>query len=192
MRETFGRNGATGREEGLGSDLSAVEGIRVVEDERAAVEVPVDLLEAQHVEHGRPRVRRGEHRRRVAAVVRRTGSGDRRRITATRRADSRMPPAGRARRESAMTPEQVIAREAIIHTQSVYNTEGDRGRVEDLVQTFTEDGILELDRGVFSGREEISRALSAAVADKRQEAVTAGQGGSVDRIFLRHNLTTRR
>ena len=91
-----------------------------------------------------------------------------------------------------MTPEQVIAREAIIHTQSVYNTEGDRGRLEGLVQTFTEDGVLELDRGVFSGREEISRALSAAVEDKRQEAATAGQGGSVARIFLRHNLTTRR
>src|SRR5215212_1489664 len=58
MREAFGRNGATGREEGLGSDLSAVEGIGVVEDERAAVEVPVDLLEAQHVEHGRLGVRR--------------------------------------------------------------------------------------------------------------------------------------
>src|SRR5215218_8864502 len=58
MRETFGRHGATGREEGLGSDLSAVEGIGVVEDERAAVEVPVDLLEAQYVEHGRVGVRR--------------------------------------------------------------------------------------------------------------------------------------
>jgi hypothetical protein len=91
-----------------------------------------------------------------------------------------------------MTPEQVIAREAIIHTQSVYNTEGDRGRVEGLVQTFTVDGVLELDRGVFSGREEISRALSEAVEDKRQEAATAGQGGSVARNFLRHNLTTRR
>jgi len=91
-----------------------------------------------------------------------------------------------------MTPEQVIAREAIIHTQSVYNTEGDRGRLEGLVQTFTEDGVLELDRGVFSGREEISRALSAAVEDKRQEAATAGQEDSVARIFLRHNLTTRR
>src|SRR5215212_1701958 len=57
MREAFGRNGATGREEGLGSDLSAVEGIGVVEDERAAVEVPVDLLDAQEVEQGRLGVR---------------------------------------------------------------------------------------------------------------------------------------
>ena len=87
-----------------------------------------------------------------------------------------------------MTPEQAVAREAIAHTQSVYNTEGDRGRLDGLLDTFTADGVLELDRGVFNGRDEIRAALSPAVDAKRAEARTADG----PRIFLRHNLTTRR
>jgi SnoaL-like domain len=87
-----------------------------------------------------------------------------------------------------VTPEQLLAREAIAHTQSVYNTEGDRGRLDGLLETFTEDGVLELDRGVFTGREQIRAALSPAVDAKRAEA--AQPGGP--RLFLRHNLTTRR
>jgi len=87
-----------------------------------------------------------------------------------------------------MTPEQLLAREAIAHTQSVYNTEGDRGRLDGLLETFTEEGVLELDRGVFTGRAAIRAALSPAVDAKRAEA--AAQGGPT--LFLRHNLTTRR
>ena len=87
-----------------------------------------------------------------------------------------------------MTPDQAVAREAIAHTQSVYNTEGDRGRFDGLLATFAADGVLELDRGVFTGREEICAALSPAVDAKRAEA-RAADG---PRIFLRHNLTTRR
>jgi hypothetical protein len=87
-----------------------------------------------------------------------------------------------------MTPDQLLAREAIAHTQSVYNTEGDRGRLDGLLATFTEDGVLELDRGVFTGREQIRAALSPAVDAKRAEATAAGG----PRVFLRHNLTTRR
>ena len=89
-----------------------------------------------------------------------------------------------------MTPEQVLAREAIAHTQSVYNTEGDRGRLDELLLTFTEDGVLELDRGRFEGREAIRSALSGAVDTKRQEA--AEQRPGTARLFLRHHLTTRR
>jgi hypothetical protein len=87
-----------------------------------------------------------------------------------------------------MTPEQLLARAAIEHTQSVYNTEGDRGRIDGLLSTFTDDGVLELDRGVYTGREQIRAALSPAVDAKRAEA--AQPGGP--RLFLRHNLTTRR
>jgi hypothetical protein len=87
-----------------------------------------------------------------------------------------------------MTPDQLLAREAIAHTQSVYNTEGDRGRLDGLLATFTDDGVLELDRGVFTGRAEIRAALSPAVDAKRTEA--GADGGP--RVFLRHNLTTRR
>jgi hypothetical protein len=85
-----------------------------------------------------------------------------------------------------MTPDEALAREAIAHTQSVYNTEGDRGRLDGLLLTFTEDGVLELDSGEFRGREAIRGALSGAVDEKRREAA-AGQ-----RLFLRHHLTTRR
>jgi hypothetical protein len=85
-----------------------------------------------------------------------------------------------------VTPEQLLAREAIAHTQSVYNTEGDRGRLDGLLDAFTDDGVLELDRGSFEGKEAIRGALSPAVDAKRAEAA----GGA--RLFLRHNLTTRR
>jgi len=85
-----------------------------------------------------------------------------------------------------MTPDEVLAREAIAHTQSVYNTEGDRGRLDDLLQTFTEDGVLVLDRGEFRGRDAIRGALSGAVDAKRREAATGTP------VFLRHHLTTRR
>ena len=89
-----------------------------------------------------------------------------------------------------MTPDQVLAREAIAHTQSIYNTEGDRGRLDGLLLTFTQDGVLELDRGTFEGREAIRGALSTAVDDKRREAVDPAPGAA--RVFLRHHLTTRR
>ena len=89
-----------------------------------------------------------------------------------------------------MTPEQVLAREAITHTQSVYNTEGDRGRLDGLLLTFTEDGVLELDRGRFEGREAIRGALSGAVDAKRHEATTRQPGDAP--VFLRHHVTTRR
>ena len=85
-----------------------------------------------------------------------------------------------------MTPDEVLAREAIAHTQSVYNSEGDRGRLDGLLLTFTEDGALVLDRGEFRGREAIRGALSGAVDAKRKEAAAGRQ------LFLRHHLTTRR
>jgi hypothetical protein len=87
-----------------------------------------------------------------------------------------------------MTPDQLLAREAIAHTQSVYNNEGDRGRLDGVLATFTEDGVLEFYRGVFTGREQIRAALSPAVDAKRAEAVDGDQSP----VFLRHNLTTRR
>jgi hypothetical protein len=85
-----------------------------------------------------------------------------------------------------MTPDEVLAREAIAHTQSVYNTEGDRGRLDGLLLTFTENGVLVLDRGEFRGRDAIRGALSGAVDAKRREASAGRQ------LFLRHHLTTRR
>ena len=87
-----------------------------------------------------------------------------------------------------MTPEELLAREAIAHTQSVYNTEGDRGRLDGLLSAFTPDGVLELDRGSFTGHDEIRAALSPTVAAGRSRAADPG----ASRVFLRHHLTTRR
>ena len=85
-----------------------------------------------------------------------------------------------------VSPAEALAREAIAHTQSIYNTEGDRGRLDGLLDAFTDDGVLELDRGVFTGKQAIRAALSPAVDAKRAEAAEGA------RLFLRHNLTTRR
>ena len=84
-----------------------------------------------------------------------------------------------------MTPEQAVAREAIKHTMSVYNTEGDRGRLDGLASAFFEDGVLETASGTFSGHQAIVEGLGQGVA-KRASSPEKGVG------FVRHNLTTSR
>ena len=84
-----------------------------------------------------------------------------------------------------MTPEQATAREAIRHTMSIYNTEGDRGRLEGLASAFFEDGVLETPSGTYQGRAAIVEGLSGGVA-KRASDPKGGMG------FVRHNLTTSR
>lgn len=86
-----------------------------------------------------------------------------------------------------MTPDEQLAREEIRYTQSVYNTEGDRGRIDGLLSAFTEDGALELDSGVYRGPEAIRAALSPVV-----DATRARSEASGTQPFIRHNLTTSR
>jgi hypothetical protein len=75
-----------------------------------------------------------------------------------------------------------VAREAIRYTLAAYHLAGDRGRIDELVATFTEDGILELANGTFTGR--------AAIAERlRQVGARPAQPSSV-RMFLHHHLTT--
>jgi hypothetical protein len=85
-----------------------------------------------------------------------------------------------------MTPEQAVAREAIRYTQSVYNSEGDRGRLDGLVEAFTKDGVLAFDGVEHTGPEGIRAALSPNVDAKKDESAAGAL------IFLRHNLTTSR
>ena len=85
-----------------------------------------------------------------------------------------------------MTPEEALAREEIRYTMSIYNSEGDRGRVEALATAFTEDGVLEFSGARHTGRSAIIQALSSTVAGNRDRA---GDGMPP---FLRHNLTTSR
>jgi hypothetical protein len=86
-----------------------------------------------------------------------------------------------------MTPEQLLATEAIRHTQSVYNTEGDRGRVDGLLAAFLPEGVLEFHGTAHEGREAIRAALSP-----RADAVLSTAPDGPRRVFLRHNLTTSR
>lgn len=82
-----------------------------------------------------------------------------------------------------MGPDEVAAREAIRCTQAAYHYAGDRGRVEDLVATFVEDGVLETPRGVHCGRAEILAALSLVGAGADATATSVP-------MFLHHHLTT--
>ncbi len=84
-----------------------------------------------------------------------------------------------------MTPSQALAREAIRHTMSIYNTEGDRGRLEGLASAFVEDGVLETPTGVFEGRVAIVEALRGGIAQRARDP--ARRTG-----FVRHHLTTSR
>ena len=84
-----------------------------------------------------------------------------------------------------MTPEQATAREAIRHTMSIYNTEGDRGRLEGLASAFFEDGVLETPSATYRGRAAIIAGLGAGVASRAGDP-KRGVG------FVRHNLTTSR
>lgn len=82
-----------------------------------------------------------------------------------------------------MTPEQQsLAREAIRHTQSVYNSSGDRGRIDELIAAFQSDGVLEVPGGCYNGREEIKGFLSS---------VAVGET-STDLRGSRHHITTAR
>lgn len=79
-----------------------------------------------------------------------------------------------------MTPAEVEAREEIRRTLSEYHLAGDRGRIAELVEVFTEDGVLEIASGRYEGR--------AAIRD-----LLSGVGRSEDRprpAFLQHHLTT--
>lgn len=105
-----------------------------------------------------------------------------------------------------MTDEEVRAREAIRRTQALYNAAGDRGRIAELVGAFTDDGVLEVDQGVFRGKAAIAGFLGG-VARTSGGGISGGgiSGGGVSggagadagagarpagRHFVRHNLTT--
>jgi hypothetical protein len=82
-----------------------------------------------------------------------------------------------------MTPdEENLARMAIRHTQSIYNNCGDRGQVEEMVGTFTPDGVMQTNFGTYEGREAILAFVRSVVA----------RSGDADMAGSRHNLTTSR
>ena len=62
-----------------------------------------------------------------------------------------------------MDAAEAIAREQIRHLIARYNHAGDRGRLEELVACFTEDGVLDLEDVDLRGRKAIQRHLSGVV-----------------------------
>lgn len=82
-----------------------------------------------------------------------------------------------------MTPEETCARESIRRTQSAYHLAGDRGRLDEMVATFAEDGVLELATGPLQGRQAIREGMGGV-------RPTPEAGSAQPPAFLRHHLTT--
>jgi hypothetical protein len=81
-----------------------------------------------------------------------------------------------------MDLEALLAREAIRDTLCRYNLAGDRGRLDELVACFSEDGVLEV-KGEW-------RATGAAEIRERTGGAAPDTGGR-SRGLLRHHLTTQ-
>jgi hypothetical protein len=73
---------------------------------------------------------------------------------------------------------------AIRHTMAAYNIAGDRMRIEELADTFTEDGVLETPTARMQGRAAIFEGLGGG-----RPRPTSAQGERRP-SFVRHNLTT--
>ncbi|MDE1145146.1 MAG: nuclear transport factor 2 family protein [Azospirillaceae bacterium] len=76
------------------------------------------------------------------------------------------------------------ARGAIAHLLTVYNTSGDRGRIDEMLAVFTPDATLEVPGATHEGRDAIGAFMRNVVAGA--VGGTDLSGGS------RHHLTTSR
>jgi len=87
-----------------------------------------------------------------------------------------------------VTPDDLLALEEIRHVLSTYTMAGDRGRINELISAFADDGILEFGGTQHKGHAAIAAALTPAVADKRAALASTGNPPP----FVRHNLTSCR
>jgi uncharacterized protein (TIGR02246 family) len=62
-----------------------------------------------------------------------------------------------------MTNDEVIAHAAIRHVMAIYNMAGDRGQLEEVFGTFTDDAILEVPGETYRGQAEIRKFYQSAV-----------------------------
>jgi hypothetical protein len=90
--------------------------------------------------------------------------------------------------DGSMGADEALAREAIRYTLSVYNSSGDRGRLDELAAAFAPDGILEFSGSRFVGRAAIIEALGGTV-ELTHKSATAPDGPAP---LVRHHLTTSR
>lgn len=83
-----------------------------------------------------------------------------------------------------MTLEELCAREAIRDLIARYNHAGDRGRLDELVSCFAEDGVMELEgEAPLAGRAAIQAHLTG---------VAARLAASTRRATLRHHVSSVR
>src|SRR5579862_1783495 len=89
-----------------------------------------------------------------------------------------------------MTPEEMLAREAIRDTISRYTMAGDRLKVDDYVACFTEDGVMETQHPnpEFAFRYE-GRAAILAWQSRWLERTRSGERVH-QASFVRHHLST--
>lgn len=71
--------------------------------------------------------------------------------------------------KAATSPDQLISLEAIRKLRVLYCHYLDSGRIDSLTKLFTEDSIVQVDRGVWKGRKEIHAGLSEAFAEHDAE-----------------------
>ena len=79
-----------------------------------------------------------------------------------------------------------VAREAIRYTLAAYHLAGDRGRIDELVETFAADGVLELPSGRYAGRP----AIHAVLGGVGERSTAPPAPGPSRPGVLRHHLTT--
>jgi hypothetical protein len=60
--------------------------------------------------------------------------------------------------------EQLVSLEAIRNLRVLYCHHLDSGRIDSLTRLFTENAVLQVDRGLWRGRKEIRAGLSTAFA----------------------------
>lgn len=88
-----------------------------------------------------------------------------------------------------MTPEDLLAREAIRDTLAKYTTSGDRLRIDDFVSCFTEDGVIEAENVRV---DQAFRYEGRAAIRTWQERWLSGRAGTHGASFVRHHLSTSR
>lgn len=79
--------------------------------------------------------------------------------------------------------EIAVARDQIRHLVACYNNMADRGRIDEFVLLFAEDGILQITHQALEGRAAILRELSSIASGTRPDVNLTGS---------RHQITTCR
>jgi hypothetical protein len=90
-----------------------------------------------------------------------------------------------------MNIEEALARECIRDTMARYNMAGDRARVDEMAEVFTEDGVLETSAYTHKGREAIRGWMTnwrKSTAGAAPAATPAAAPKTAN--FVRHNITT--